>query len=163
MDRKQSSSRLIVILEIILGVAILPCFAFAQSSPEQSPRREFGSSLKQLKWDPEKRIAIETKSRGEKPGNNAAEDVIRVETELVVLEVEVSDSVTESFVRGLTHNDFILTVDGQPQQIAHFSVGDYLNVPRSELLVMGTPILLRARSRRIEFIKTWIENNRGLT
>ncbi|MDQ3817858.1 MAG: VWA domain-containing protein [Acidobacteriota bacterium] len=47
-------------------------------------------------------------------------DVVRVDTELVTLNVSVIDRGTNRGLKGLTQNDFKLFEDGKQQQIAHF-------------------------------------------
>ena len=46
------------------GHRVFALLCFRTVTPETSLWREFGSSLKQLKWDPEKRLGVETKGRG---------------------------------------------------------------------------------------------------
>jgi VWFA-related protein len=106
---------------------------FAQTPPAEKPKtKEFGSSLKRLKWDPSKKAASEIKN--EKNGEEV-DDVIRVETRLVVADVLVLDSQGRP-VAGLTQNDFIVIEDNQPQNIAHFSLGDDRSTERSIVLII---------------------------
>ena len=101
--------------------------------------KAFGSSLDRLKWDPEKQAAVEIKDSSEKRDAEDEEDVIRVETRLVVSEVLVLDQRGRA-VEGLTQNDFIVTEDGQPEEIAHFSLGDDADVGRSIVLIFDYSI-----------------------
>jgi VWFA-related protein len=134
---------------LTLGLAIIPLaflgslefrlitrVASTQSSTQEKPRlRDFGSSLKRLKWDPKTRAAIETKSTPDKAEDSSPEDVIRVETRLVVCDVSVLDSKGRN-VDALNQSDFIITDNGQPQQIGHFSLGSDRDVPRSIVLII---------------------------
>ena len=47
-------------------------------------------------------------------------DIVRVDTELVTLNVSVIDRGTNRGLKGLLENDFKLYEDGQPQQVSHF-------------------------------------------
>lgn len=124
---------------LVLGVslsAVLITSALAQSlAPErEKPRlKDFGSSLKRLKWDPKTNTAIETKPT--KRPTTDEEDVVRVETTLVVSDVLVLDKEMRP-VQGLTKDDFIITEDGKPQEVGAFSLGDDAKVPRSIVLIM---------------------------
>ncbi len=111
--------------------------SFAQSQSETQERRrieDFGSSLKRLKWDPEKGTAVETGKPGGRPAQSDA-DVVRVETNLAVCNVQVRDK-SGNIVAGLTQNDFLVSEDGRPQQIEHFSLGNDQRVGRSIVLVI---------------------------
>lgn len=86
--------------------------------------RGFGSSL----------------SRSEKSGGAIArpaddEDVIRVETDLVVCAVLVLDA-EKKIVRGLTPEDFIVKEDDKLQEVATLSLGDNKDLPRSIVLII---------------------------
>lgn len=81
----------LLVLNVSLS-AVLITSALAQSlAPErEKPRlKDFGSSLKRLKWDPKTNTAIETKPT--KRPTTDEEDVVRVETTLVVSDVLVLD------------------------------------------------------------------------
>ena len=115
----------------VLLVAFLA--ARAQTPSRENPKiKEFGSSLKRLKWDPSKKTATET--RNEKEGEEV-DDVIRVETRLVVADVLVLDGQGHP-VSGLTQNDFVVNEDNQSQSIAHFSLGDDKSTERSIVLII---------------------------
>ncbi len=104
------------------GISRLP------NPSELAPRlRNFGSSL----------------SRGvnEKAGVNGQrsttddDDVVRVETDLVVCPVLVVDA-QEKIVTGLRLEDFIVREDDKPQEVASFSLGDSKDLPRSIVLII---------------------------
>jgi VWFA-related protein len=109
----------------------------AQSQPEQRPKtKDFGSSLDRLKWDPSRGEAVEEKS--EKKNANAGsanDDVVKVETNLVICSVSVLDQ-HGKVVPNLKKEDFILTENGQSQDVYHFSLGNDLDVPRTIVLVI---------------------------
>lgn len=110
--------------------------AQTQTSETDKPTlKDFGSSLKRLRWDPEKQAAVEIKSDNQKRANATDEDVIRVETRLVTCEVLVTDQKGRP-VAGLTDKDFLVTEDEQPQKISHFSIGDQVDVGRSIVLII---------------------------
>src|SRR5438552_5578409 len=127
-------SRLIILVLAILVPGSLSTPLRAQSPTEQRPTlKEFGSSLKRLKWDPVKQTAVETRSAENQ--RVTAEDVILVDIELVVCDVLILDKQGHA-VQGLTPDDFTVDEDGQPQQIRHFSLGDEREVPRSIVLII---------------------------
>ena len=105
--------------------------SLAQSPPREKPKlKDFGSSLKKLKWDPQKN---ETVVSQEGTGND--EDVIRIETSLVTSDVLVTDRQGRP-VRDLKAIDFAVSEDGVPQQIGHFVLGDNVNLSRSIVLII---------------------------
>lgn len=131
--QKRRSPNLAHILAILV-ICLLNSDAVSQSK-EKPKLKNFGSSLKRLKWDPERNAAIETKRKDKESNNSNGEDVVRVETSLVVADVVVLDRQGRP-VAGLTSNDFIVTEDGRPQPVGMFSLGDNATVPRSIVLII---------------------------
>jgi len=128
---------LLLISLVIAGIAP-PQNSFAQGQSETQERRrleDFGSSLKKLKWDPEKGTAVETVKPGGQPRTQSEGDVVRVETNLAVCDVQVRDK-SGRMVEGLTQNDFLVSEDGRAQQIEHFSLGNDQRLGRSIVLVI---------------------------
>lgn len=125
---------------LLLGTLVYVCsfdrrLGLAQSPAEEKPTlKVFGSSLDRLKWDPAKQAAVETKTTEKSEGSDT-EDVVRVETQLVVCDVQVLDKRGRA-VPGLTQNDFLIAEDGVPQQISHFSLGNDAKVERSIVLII---------------------------
>lgn len=107
----------------------------AQTTPEGRPKlKDFGSSLKRLKWDKRANKA------GEKaPPRNAdpagEDEVVRVTTDLVTCDVQITDPLGNTIL-GLTRDDFIVSEDGTPQKIDHFSLGNDRSVPRTIVLLI---------------------------
>jgi len=138
----KATSSLVSIVSIWIFSLLLSVFGQAQD-PAQKKRRvkDFGSSLKRLKWDDKKKAAVEKKSKG-KPksnGDSDEEEVVRVETTLVVCDILVLDS-QGRFVPGVNKEDIIVTEDGQEQQVGTFSPGDSSTVPRSIVLIIDYSI-----------------------
>src|SRR5687767_10321473 len=108
-----ASPRLRVGLLFLLFL-LLPGLALAQSV--EKPRlKEFGSSLKKLKWDPQKNAVTETNS-----GPSSEDDeVVKIDTSLVVSEILVLDRQGRP-IQGLKESDFLITEEGTPQQVGHF-------------------------------------------
>ena len=119
---------------IVLTVALL-CPGVIAQSKEKPKLKDFGFSLKKLKWDSSQNAAVETKSKSKGDRNSTSDDVVRVETLLVQSDVLVLDSRGQP-VQGLTADNFVVTEDGKPQQVGTFSLGDNLKVPRSIVLVV---------------------------
>src|SRR6185503_20574075 len=109
-----------------------PDLFIAQTTRE----KEFGSSLKRLKWDPEKKAATEDSSGSKNTSEDVDEgDVIKVESTLVVCDVLVATKNGKT-VSGLAADDFVVKDDGANQEIATFSLGDDVNKSRSIVLII---------------------------
>lgn len=117
-----------VLLSVLL--LLLPGLVLAQTR-EKPKLKDFGSSLKRLKWDPEKNATAEVNS-GSSAGD---EDIIKIETSLVVSELLVLDKQGRP-VEGLKQSDFLITEEGAPQQVGHFLLGDNRSLPRSIVLII---------------------------
>src|SRR5687768_6081296 len=111
-------------------VLLLPGLVLAQTR-EKPNLKDFGSSLKNLKWDPQKNATREI-SHGSRSDD---EDVIKIETSLVVSEILVIDKQGRP-VQGLKQSDFFITEEGAPQQVGHFLLGDNRSLPRSIVLII---------------------------
>ena len=119
--------------------------ASAQEAPTPTPtaekrpqlKRDFGSSLERLRWDAEQKRAVEVapKGSGKGAGVDEEDEVVRVETSLVVCDVLVLDAKGRA-VRGLKREDFVVTEEGKPQEVGPFAPGDSANVPRSIVLII---------------------------
>ena len=113
---------------LILGFCLN---SFAQSQQREKPRlKDFGSSLKKLKWDPQKNETVITQQ-----ASRDDVDVITIETSLVTSDVLVTDKQGRP-VRDLKATDFVVSEDGVPQQIGHFVLGDNVNLSRSIVLII---------------------------
>src|ERR1051326_8581699 len=119
------------IFAFVLPLVVLAASAveFSQDKPKI---KDFGSSLKKLKWDPTKKATTEIRTENK---GDLDDDVVRVETRLVVADVLVLDGQGHP-VGGLTQKDFVVTEDNQPQSIAHFSLGDDKGTERSIVLII---------------------------
>ena len=122
-------------MTVILALVIAASSAnsFAQSPPREKPKlNDFGSSLKKLKWDPKKNESVVT---GTSRAGNSDDDVVRIETTLVICDVLVTDKQGRP-VRNLKATDFLVSEDGVPQQVGHFVLGDSANLARSIVLII---------------------------
>ena len=125
--------------QICRALLIICCVALSSSvfaqSKEQKKRKlkDFGSSLKRLKWNPIQKETVETKPATQSTTDE--DDVIRVDTSLVSLDVLVVDKHGNP-VRGLTAADFAISEEGFPQQVGHFLLGDNQTVPRTIVLII---------------------------
>src|SRR5262245_60165709 len=106
---------------------------WAQSSDREKPRlKNFGDSVKKLKWDPDKNQTSVRDANATHPGSD---DVIRSETSLVACNLLVLDKQSHA-VQGLQQNDFKITENGTTQEVGHFLLGDNSGVPRSIVLII---------------------------
>ena len=137
--RHVSSAFLILLaLGVFIGASSSGAPAAAQTAARERPgARDFGSSLRRLKWDPSKQAAVEAgRGREGEAGPGAdEEEVVRVETSLAVCDVLVADAKGRP-VSGLTREDFAVTVEGRPQPIATFALGDDRSRPRFIVLII---------------------------
>lgn len=118
----------------ILIILALSLIAVSQSK-EKPKLKNFGSSLDKLKWDPYQKAAVETESKSKPASSLNNDDIVRVETLLVVNDLMVLDA-RGNPVPGLTEKDFAIKEDGKPQPVGMFSPGDNANVPRSLVLII---------------------------
>jgi VWFA-related protein len=116
----------------LLSFALLANPVHAQQSREKPRLKDFGSSLKKLKWDPETNRTTEIPNPR---SPNTDDDVIRIDTLLVAADLLVLDKQGNP-VRGLAANDFSITEDGVPQQVGHFLLGDTNGISRSIVLII---------------------------
>ena len=75
------------------------------------------------------------KTKGEEQKIETDEEVVRIDTTMVVNGVSVLDR-KGKFVKGLKKKDFIVTENGEPQQIESFALGDDALVLRSIVLLI---------------------------
>ena len=112
----------------------------------QEPRlRDFGSSLKK-----HTKTNQDGAAAGRRPDGGTADEVVRVETDLVVSDVMVVDSKGNA-IEGFERGDFVVTEDGIPQEIRMFSLGDAPGIPRSIVLIIDYS------SSQLPYIKTSID------
>ena len=123
------------IAQILLLILSLLAAASAQTPTPQKRKKikNFGSSLKRLKWDPQKNAAVRLPSTDEVA--NSEDDVIRIDTSLVSCELLVVDRGGKS-VPGLKAADFSINEDDAPQTVGHFLTGDNVNIPRTIVLII---------------------------
>jgi VWFA-related protein len=121
--------------QILFLTASLFVTSLAQTPAPQKRKKikDFGSSLKRLKWDPQRNAAVRLPSTEEVA--NSEDDVIRIDTSLVSCELLVVDPQGKS-VAGLTAADFSIVEDDTPQTVGHFLTGDNINIPRTIVLII---------------------------
>ena len=122
------------IAQILFLTVSLFATSLAQSPAPQKRKKikDFGSSLKRLKWDPQKNATVEL------PAEDAAiseEDIIRIDTTLVSCGLLVLDQKGNA-ITGLTAADFSVSENGVQQTVGHFFTGDNANVPRMIVLLI---------------------------
>src|SRR5262249_8906162 len=131
------TTRCALMIALMLGTLLVQLFAASAQDSSQGKNRKrekFGSSLKRLKWDPQKQSAVEVRPN---PAARAVDDdAVQLKTLLVVFDVLVTDADKTHIIGGLTKDDFILLEDGQPQQISTFLRGDDQRLPKSIVLIL---------------------------
>src|SRR5215468_8999029 len=116
---------------VVFIATTLTCLA--QSSDREKPRlKNFGSSLKKLKWDPDRN---QTSVRDANATQAGREDVITFETSLVACDLLVLDKQGHA-VQGLKQSDFKIAENGTPQEVGHFLLGDNSGLSRSIVLII---------------------------
>jgi VWFA-related protein len=118
-----------------LALLFSACIPVLAQNKEKPTLKDFGSSLKQMKWDPGRKAAVEVKLRSTAKLGSEGLDVVKVETSLVTSDLMVLDAEGNP-VAGLTENDFFIKEDGQPQQVGMFSLGNTATAPRSIVLII---------------------------
>ncbi len=125
-------------LKFLCAFCALLCLctsSFPQTPPREKPKlKDFGSSLRKLKWDPQKNQAVSS-GQPSTNGSSGDDEVIRIETSLVVSDVLVLDKQGHP-VRNLTPTDFTISEDGVPQQVGHFVLADNVSLSRSIVLII---------------------------
>jgi VWFA-related protein len=115
---------------------VLSLAAIVSAQEKERPKLEdFGSSLKQIKWDADRKAASEIKTKSKSRTRSNDLDIVKVETSLVLSDVLVLDA-RGNPVAGLTAQDFVVTEDGTSQQVGLFVPGDNVSVPRSIVLII---------------------------
>ncbi|HEX6187612.1 MAG TPA: hypothetical protein VFZ40_06010, partial [Pyrinomonadaceae bacterium] len=152
MQKRRSPCFVYIVATLVL--CLFSNHAVPQSK-EKPKLKNFGSSLKRLKWDPAQNRAVETRRKNTASQNSNGEDVVRIETSLVVSDVIVLDRHGRP-VPGLTSRDFIVTEDDRPQPVKMFSLGDDAAVSRSIVLVIDYSC------SQVHFIKASIEAAKSL-
>lgn len=97
-----------------------------------------------------KKVVYKGASQKETILDSDADDVVRVDTTLVALDVLALDK-QGHFVKGLTGKDFVVTEDGQPQAVSTFTLGDDISRPRTIVLIIDYS------GSQLPFIKTSVE------
>jgi VWFA-related protein len=124
MKRCPSLTSPFAILTAVL-LCTLPVLQSAAQTGAQKQTQPFGSSLKR-RADGVKKDAA--------PADE--DEVIRVDTSLVMLDILVTDKTGTRPVEGLTKDDFVVTEDGRPQELSFFALGgDAERLPRSIVLI----------------------------
>ena len=110
---------------------------------EEAPRlKNFGSSLSPNPKD--------NADRKEKRSKADEDDIIRVDTDLVVCDVLVFDK-QGKWIAGLSKDDFVVREDDKPQEVGTFSLGDAKTIRRSIVLIIDYS------ASQLPYIKTSIE------
>lgn len=118
----------------LLVIGLLCSTSLPQTSQREKPKlKDFGSSLKKLKWDPEKNQAVTNAQPS--AGGTSDDDVVRIETSLVVSDVLVTDRNGRP-IRDLKATDFAISEDGAAQQVGLFTLGDDAKLSRSIVLII---------------------------
>ena len=124
------------IAQIVFLILSLLTVSVAQSPPPKRKKiKNFGSSLKRLKWNPQKNATDEVATAVIEAEEVGEDDVIRIDTSLVTSDLLVLDRKGNN-VAGLTPDDFLITENGEPQKVGHFLQGDNVTVPRTIVLIM---------------------------
>ncbi len=115
-----------------LGTGLALNCVLVQSQTREKPKlKDFGSSLRKLKWDPQRN---ETGNNNPN-GKTDDDDVVTIDTTLVASDLLVVDKQGRT-VHGLKETDFAISEDGTPQQVGHFLLGDNAKVGRSIVLII---------------------------
>ena len=123
------------LLSLVAGlICLAPVFHVrAQTDARKTPG--FGSSLKTPKGSTPDRSDKSVDPRAAE--NESSEEIVRVDTSLVLLDVLVTDASGAKPITGLKRDDFIVTEDGRAQDVSFFALGDDARgLPRSIVLIL---------------------------
>ncbi|HEX8502182.1 MAG TPA: VWA domain-containing protein [Pyrinomonadaceae bacterium] len=120
---------------LVVGLVCVAPVIRARAQTDAPKTRSFGSSLKTPKAGAPGRPDRDVDPRAAE--NESPEEVVRVETSLVLLDVLVTDAGGARPVTGLKRDDFVVTEDGQAQDVSFFALGDDARgLPRSIVLIL---------------------------
>ena len=111
------------------------CTAAFPQEKDRPKIKDFGSSLSKTKPAQKKKDTVDNKPKPNAKSEAEDIEVVKVETSLVSSDVLVLDPKGNP-VAGLTDKDFVITEDGQPQQVGMLSRGDDIKVARSIVLII---------------------------
>lgn len=118
-----------IIFAVLIIFTSLTQPILSQTTERKKPKiRNFGSSL-------ERKTEIKVNAKREKQIDTQDEDVIKIDTNIVVLDCLVADA-KGKVITGLKPEDFKITEDNQPQEIQTFTLGNDAKIPRSIVLVI---------------------------
>jgi VWFA-related protein len=124
-------STALLIVALVYAMSAVPISA---QTTEQPP--PFGSSLKRSKVEVGRQAKEQANPKPVEDNLPQPEEIIRVNTSLVNLDVLVTDAKDSRYISGLTKDDFVLSEDNQPQLVATVAVGDdTVLLPRSIVLI----------------------------
>ena len=136
-----------------LAVSILLIFQplFGQE-PKKLPdrRRTFGESLKRFEKKPD------LKTAKPKPTSGGDDDIIRIETNMVVTDALVVNSKGNAIV-GLGKEDFIITENDVVQEMELFSDGGTAKIPRSIVFIVEVGTIPSVTDMSLEAAKTLVD------
>jgi VWFA-related protein len=140
MYAEQTRGRIVLQYKICrCGALTFLCMALISTSVINSSRaqerqrsEEFGSSLKRWKRDEKENEEVKSKKGGNRADSAA---VIMLETSLAVFDILALDREGRA-VSVVSKEDFVVTEDGVPQEVASLSLGDGSAVPRSIVLII---------------------------
>lgn len=148
-------------LTFYLILAIVECcFVFINSGVtvlaqsfdyKEDGRKIFGSSLKKT----DKKSKDKSESKKQNINSADADEIIRVETTLIVNDISVFDKHGNP-ISGLKKEDFIVKEDDKIQEIKAFSAGDGEAISRSIVLIIDYSF------SQLPYIKTSIEAAKAL-
>ena len=120
-------------LGILISVACASVIMSSSITAQTAP--QFGSSLKQPKVEVSQKTSAPTTPRNDAAGLPPPDDIIRIDTSLVSLDVTVTDA-SGHYVNGLAKDDFTVVEDNQAQTVNTVTLGDdTARLPRSIVLI----------------------------
>lgn len=122
------------IVRFFIAMLLISSLVSLSRSQKAPGRDEFGSSLKRWEREEDKKKADEAKKEDNK---NRSEESIKLDTSMVSLDILVLDKEGRS-VSGLSKDDFSISEDETPQEIAGIFLGDGSIIPRSIVLLIDS-------------------------
>lgn len=158
ISRKTSPSEYVrVTLCIVACLAISMPFGFSQTVTKGKDRKKnFGKSLDRFKKADKFQKRNGEPVGKERPSSISDDDVIRVETNMVVTDLLVLNPKGNAIV-GLKREDFVVTENGVPQDVELFAKGNDAKIPKTIVLIIEVGNLPTSPQMRLDSAKRLVD------
>jgi VWFA-related protein len=132
------------------NLSVVQFLVSARAKRQRNELPPVGDREISLTRKPKKTDSKKPKNQKEITVSQDDDDVVRVDTTLVALDVLALDK-QGRFIKGLSAADFVIVEDGQAQQLTTFALGDDVSRPRTIVLIIDYS------GSQLPFIRTSVE------